>query len=438
MTDQKVMCIERAKFFGCLHAALQDSPDSRRPLAVLLLDLDRFKDINFAWGHAIGDRVLIKVAERLQSMLQESDVCVRIGDDEFGLLLPAVMNIGHATLAASKIQNLMQEPFEVNGSAIDIRASIGVALFPQHGADVDRLMHHVDTALCIAKRSGCGFAIYDKDETKAEPSQLSLEAELREAIGEGELALHYQPKISLKSGRISGLEALVRWDNPKRGFMAPDMFIPMAEQTGLIQPLTIWVLNSALRQCVAFAGAGIELNIAVNLSPRNLHDEELPLLVQRALETWGASPAHLVLEITENAMMEDPAYALGILKSLSDMGISLAIDDFGSGYSSLSYLSKLPVNELKIDKSFVLHMAEKEDDAMIVRSVIELARNFKLSAVAEGVENKETWDMLSNLGCDHAQGYYMSRPVPLEKLREWMSESPWGLGQERTSRAESS
>ncbi len=215
--------------------------------------------------------------------------------------------------------------------------------------------------------------------------------------------------------------------------MPPDEFIPLAEQTGLIQPLTLWVLNAALRQSVAYADKGIDLNIAVNLSPRNLSDAQLPELVSRAMVTWGAEPSRLILEITENAIMEDPAHCLEILSRLSDMGISIAIDDFGTGYSSLAYLKKLPVNELKIDKSFVMNMIEGKDDAMIVRSVIELARNFGLKAVAEGVENQQAWEMLTELRCDDAQGYYMSPPLPVEKLNKWMVDSPWGFGKKRAS-----
>jgi diguanylate cyclase (GGDEF)-like protein len=405
---------------------IQNGAQGNKILAVLILDLDRFRGINNALSNRVGDLLLEQVAERLRGMLRKSDTFARIGDDEFALLMPT-MNIGHTRLAASKIQSIMEPPFLLDGQQVTVKASIGIALSPQHGTDADRLMQYADGALAVAKRAGSRFIIYDKQEKDSGVSHFSLEAELQGAIGEGELAVYYQPKINVKSRQISGLEALVRWNSPKRGFMPPDEFIPVAEQTGLIQPLTLWVLNAALRQSVAFADKGVDLTIAVNLSPRNLDDAELPALVLRAMDTWGAAPSRLILEITENAIMEDPAHALEILHRFTDMGISISIDDFGTGYSSLAYLKKLPVNELKIDKSFVMNMVEEKDDAMIVRSVIELARNFGLNAVAEGVKNERAWEILADLGCDHAQGYYISPPVPIEKLNKWMVESPWGL-----------
>ena len=273
----------------------------------------------------------------------------------------------------------------------------------------------------------------DQEHKGKEYGQFSLESELRTAIGEGELNLYYQPKIDLRTGRISGMEALVRWHSPTRGLIPPDKFIPVAEQTGLIQPLTLWVLNTALRRRFPKTCEGTDLSVAVNLSPRNLNDAELPELVLRALETWNAEPSRLILEITENAIMEDPANSLKILSRLSSLGISLSIDDFGTGYSSLAYLKKLPVDELKVDRSFVMTMVEQKDDAMIVRSVIELGRNFGLKTVAEGVESEEIWHQLLDLGCDYAQGYYMSPPMPYEKLNQWIVESPWGLGREAAS-----
>ena len=405
---------------------IQNGTQGNKILAVLILDLDRFRRINNALSHRVGDLLLEQVAERLRGMLRKSDTCARIGDDEFALLMPT-MNIGHTRLAASKIQSIMEPPFLLDGQRVTVKASIGIALFPQHGTDADRLMQYADGALSVAKRSGSRFVIYDKEEKDSGLSQFSLEAELQDAIGQGELALYYQPKINVKSRQISGLEALVRWNNPKRGFMLPDEFIPVAEQTGLIQPLTLWVLNAALRQSVAFADKGADLTIAVNLSPRNLDNAELPALVLRAMDTWGAAPSRLILEITENAIMEDPAHSLEILHRFTDMGISISIDDFGTGYSSLAYLTKLPVDELKIDKSFVMNMVDEKDDAMIVHSVIELARNFGLNTVAEGVQNERAWEILAALGCNYAQGYYMSPPIPVERLNKWIVESPWGL-----------
>lgn len=433
MPNSLPACFDRRAFFECLQDTIDNRAEQHESLAVLIVDLDRFGEINQALGHRVGDLVLEHVNERLRGMLRQTDALARIGDDEFAVLLPTVMSIGHTMLAASKIQTIMNDPFLVSGHRLTVKASVGIALFPQHGADSHQLMQHADTALSVAKRSDSGFAIYDKEDKDSEGLQFSLEAELRAAIGEGDLELVYQPKIDLRTGQISGLEALVRWHSPARGFMPPEKFIPVAEQTGLIQPLTLWVLNAALRQRVGYAGEGADLSIAVNLSPRNLSDAELPELVLRALDTWNATPSRLILEITENAIMGDPVHSLKVLSQLNGLGISLSIDDFGTGYSSLAYLKKLPVDELKVDKSFVMTMVEEKDDAMIVQSVIELARNFGLKTVAEGVESEKIWDMLLSLGCDYAQGYYMSPPMPYEKLNQWIVESPWGLGQEDTS-----
>ncbi|MFQ6023532.1 MAG: putative bifunctional diguanylate cyclase/phosphodiesterase [Acidiferrobacterales bacterium] len=417
----------RRAFFERVQAVIHERAGANTPLAVLILDLDGFRDINNTLGHDGGDLLLEQVAERLQGMLRESDVLARIGDDEFGLLLPAVLNLGHAVLAASKIQKVMENSFLGDAQAVNVRASVGIVLYPEHGTDVRPLMRRADTALAMAKRSGSGFAIYDKEDTKTNLARSSLEADLRQAIGEGELVLYYQPKVNLKTAQISGMEALVRWDSSTRGFLPPDEFIPLAEQSSLIQPLTLWVLNAALRQCASYTSGRMKLNVAINLSPRNLDDPELPELVLRALQTWNVAPECLVLEITENAVMQNPTRCLESLNALSSIGLSLSIDDFGTGYSSLTYLRELPVHELKIDKSFVMNMTENPSNAMIVRSVIDLARNFNLKVVAEGVESQQAWNMLAHLDCDYAQGYYLSRPIPVAELDKWMTKSPWRL-----------
>ena len=431
--DKLTRLPDRRAFFERLRTTIGERSNTNRLLAVLILDLNRFREINAALGHHTADLLLQHLAQRLRDMLRESDTLARIGDDEFAMLLPTVMNLGHATLAANKIQKVMEEPFSVDGQEVNITGSIGIALCSQHGTHIEQLMQRADTAVSMAKRSPSGFAVYDSDKGDGDPglSHLSLESELHNAIGDGELALYYQPKINIKTGQTHGVEALVRWDSPKRGFMPPDEFIPLAEATGLIQPLTQWVLNTALRQCASYA-RNMELSVAINLSPCNLRDPELPDLILCALETWDVAPMRLVLEITENAVMENPDHSLKILAQLSGAGLSLSIDDFGTGYSSLAYLRKLPVNELKIDKSFVMNMAEDQDNAMIVRSIIDLARNFHLKVVAEGVENEPTLDMLARLDCDYAQGYYISRPVPLAELDKWMTESPGGLSNNST------
>jgi EAL domain-containing protein (putative c-di-GMP-specific phosphodiesterase class I) len=310
---------------------------------------------------------------------------------------------------------------------IRVETSIGVALYPEHGAEAGVLFRRADIAMNISKQAGVPYTVYDPAQDKHSPQRLALMGELHHAIEHNELLLFYQPKINLKTRRILGVEALVRWQHPYRGMIPPDQFILPAEQTGLIHPLTQWVLAAGMRQCKAWREAGMALTVSVNLSARNLLDMKLPGQVAELLRMTGVSAEWMTFEITESAIMADPVRALEILNMLHEMGIRFSIDDFGIGYSSLAYLKKLPVDEIKIDKSFVINMIKNLSDAVIVRSTIELVHNIGLRVVAEGVENKDLWDRLSALGCDMAQGYYMCRPLPAEELTRWLSESPWGL-----------
>ncbi|HEY4485715.1 MAG TPA: EAL domain-containing protein [Nitrospiria bacterium] len=416
----------RNMLYDRLLNAIRTGGDEGRPMALLLMDLDRFREINDTLGHHRGDILLQQVGSRLQGALRPSDIVARLGGDEFAVVLP-LAGSKDAALVADKILKALEPPFIIEGLPIVVEASIGLALYPDHGGNPDSLMQRADVAMYAAKRTGEGCIIYETKHDLHSPRRLALMGELRRAIEQDQLFLHYQPKIDLKTRQVIGVEALARWKHPEHGFVPPDQFIPSAEKTGLIKPLTLWVFSTAQRQCLTWHRAGKSLTVSINLSARNLHDPELPDHLAKLIETCGGKSDRLELEITESAIMADPARALEAITRLRAVGIRFAIDDFGTGYSSLAYLKKLPVDTIKIDKSFVIHMAQDENDAVIVRSTIELGHNLGLKVVAEGVENKEAWNMLAALGCDAAQGYYMCRPIPGEELTRWFGESPWGL-----------
>ena len=409
----------RTLFHDRVHQALSSARREHVPAAVMIMDLDRFKEVNDTLGHASGDELLKQVGLRLRDSLRESDTVARLGGDEFGILLPKVLDAETAVAVARKLRTTLEEPLTIHGLALQMEASIGIALFPDHGSDVQGLLQRADVAMYVAKeQSGC--EVYTRERDEYSPDRLTLLTELRRAIDRGQLGLHYQPKADLRTGEIHGVEALVRWNHPERGMIPPDEFIPPAQKTGVIAPLTMFVLDEALRQCRTWALQGLELCVAVNLSTRNLLDVHLPDTVGQLLTRWEVPPRLLELEITESTILADPVRAMQILSRLDKMGVRLAIDDFGTGYSSLAYLKRLPVDELKIDKSFILGMEESENDAVIVRSTIDLGRNLGLRVVAEGVETQAAWNHLVALGCDVAQGYFLSRPAPAEQLTEWL------------------
>jgi diguanylate cyclase (GGDEF)-like protein len=389
--------------------------------AVLIMDLDHFKEVNDTLGHHHGDLLLKRIGPALEEVLRSSDTVARLGGDEFAILLPGLAGPGSAIHVAEKVLERLGRPFVVDGSPLHVGASIGIACFPSHGDDVDTLIQRADVAMYWAKAGGTGCEIYSPEQDRYTPERLALAAELRRALERpDELLLLYQPKIDLQTGMASGVEALVRWDHPRHGLLPPGEFIAIAERTGLIHSLTSHVLEGAVRQSRAWQDAGIDLKVAVNLSNRTLLDESLPDHVSGLLARHGVAPGRLELEITESTIMADPVRATAILDRLSAMGIRLAIDDFGTGYSSLSQLKRLPVHEIKIDKSFVLGMRADKDDAVIVQSTIDLGRNLGLNTVAEGVEDEATLSELSRLGCDFAQGYHMSRPISSADLGKWL------------------
>ena len=374
-----------------LEHAIELSKRKSASFGVILMDLDRFKEINDTLGHDVGDEVLREVGRRLKATIRAEDTVARLGGDEYVLLIDDLEPQG-AALIANKILASLDRPFLWQNQSIDLGASLGCSFYPSQCGDASGLLRCADIAMYVAKRSGQGYALYSPDQEVTSRDDLSLKSELREAIQKNQLCLHYQPQIDHRNQRIVGLEALVRWNHPQRGFLVPDAFIPQAEEAGLIGPLTLWVLKSALAQQAALHQQGHLLNMAVNLSARNLHDMELPASVHRLLVESGVDPKHLTLEITESAVMSNPSDGLTILTELDRMGVKLAIDDFGTGYSSLAYLKRLPVDELKIDKSLVTDMEVNENDAVIVRSTIDLAHNLGLKVTAEGVETQEVWD----------------------------------------------
>ncbi len=398
-----------------LHRRVADAIESVKrdggTVAVMLMDLDRFKEINDTFGHQSGDQLLCEVAGHLTQAVRAQDTVARLGGDEFAILCsPVAGPLGAVALAERAIEQV-QASHTVAGVEVDVDASIGIALFPRHGDTVDELLRCADIAMYASKTSGAP-TLFAPELDHHSAARLTLASQLRRAIAQRELAVYFQPKADFDSGQISSVEALVRWEHPEHGLLPPDRFIPLAEQTGLIRPLTTFVLDSALEQCRAWRHEGLNLAVAVNITGRDLLDQRFAEEVKDLLRKWEVMPSRLELEITENTVLTDPVRARTVLMTLNQLGVRLAIDDFGSGNSSLGYLKRLPIDVLKIDKSFVLQMHDNEDDAVIVRSTIDLGHNLGLKVVAEGVSSVSAWDRLRGLGCDVAQGYYLSKPVP--------------------------
>jgi diguanylate cyclase len=411
----------RELFADRVGQAIRAADRELQPAALLLLDLDRFKDVNDTLGHHHGDQLLCEVGTRLEAALRQVDTVARLGGDEFAVLVPGATAEGAAAVA-DKLRTALHAPLTLDGVTLDLDASIGIAVYPDHGNDTAELLQHADVAMYSAKQTHAGFMVYDPAVDQHSPRRLALLGGLRRALERDELVLHYQPKADLRSGLILGAEALVRWQHPEHGLLGPGEFIPLAERTGLIHPLTRWVLDAALRQAAQWRRDGHQLSVAVNVSTRCLLDPGLPDQVAERLEAWQVPAGSLVLEVTESAVMADPARALDVLGRLHGLGVRLAVDDFGTGYSSMAYLKALPVDELKVDRSFVGQMAESSSDAVIVRSTIDLGHNLGLRVVAEGVESQETWRKLEALGCDTAQGYYLGRPMSPADLEHWLAQ----------------
>jgi diguanylate cyclase (GGDEF)-like protein len=407
----------RVQFRDAVLAAVQAGESAN--LAVIMLDLDRFKHVNDVLGYASGDRLLQGVAERLRSVVRDGDTIARLSGDEFALLLPQA-DAALARDVAVRITAAFERPLQLDDHTIDLSAGLGIALWPAHGPDGDTLLSRAEVAMYAAKRRTAGAQMYDASLDSASAQNLSLLTELRTAVEENQLRLFLQPKVDVASGALCGAEALVRWQHPTRGLVPPMEFIPFAEQTGFIRQLTLWMFAEVARRQSALAAMGVA-RVAINLSTRDLLDTELPDKLDALLLRHGATASRLCLEITESAIMDDPERAEATLQRLAERGFKLSIDDFGTGYSSLAYLKRLPVHELKIDKSFVMAMERDASDAKIVRSTIDLAHALGLTVVAEGVENASILTQLQTLGCDDAQGYHFAKPLAFDAFGAWVA-----------------
>ena len=398
--------------------AITAAKEDRRPLALIRVELEHLREINESLGDAEADQMLRAVAARLHAEVGDSGRLARMAEAEFAVVVPRA-GAEQATQLAQRILLALAEPIEISGLLLDARSSIGVSLFPGHGTDADALLRRSNLALGHALRGGNGVSLFKGGLDVECAQRLSLMGDLRAAIEGNELQLFCQPKLRMNSGAVCGAEALVRWQHQRLGLINPDEFIKLAESSGLITPLTYWVLDAALRQSYAWREHGLQQPLSVNLSARDLRDPRLLDRIGGALATWGARPGWIEFELTESALMEDPAGALDTLTRLKGLDVSLTIDDYGTGYSSLSYLRRLPVDAIKIDRSFVSDMMSNKDSATIVRSTIELAHNLDLTVIAEGVEDQRTFDELAALGCDMAQGFCISRPIPMDEFRAW-------------------
>ena len=404
--------------------AIRSANREPAPFALMVIDLDGFKDVNDSLGHQAGDHLLQETATRLLRELRQSDTAVRLGGDEFAVLLPTVATKEGAETVARKLMRALEEPVMLGDANVRVTASFGAALFPAHGDEVGDLLRRADRAMYEAKRERQGFLVFASRMEEEGDDRLRLQADLERAIGCGELVLYYQPKVDLLTGKTSGAEALVRWKHPKLGILPPARFIPLAERTRLIGPLSLCVLRLAAAQARAWADEGRPLAIAVNVSAANLDDEEFVGHVKHILDESGVSPDLIELEVTETALMRDPERAQAAIRAFSELGVRVSIDDFGTGYSSMTYLRRLAVAKIKIDKSFVMDMGISRNDSVIVRSIIDLGHSLGLKVVGEGVESADSMAALASLGCDYAQGYHLARPLEVEAFDAWRRANP--------------
>jgi diguanylate cyclase (GGDEF)-like protein len=388
-----------------------------------LLDLDGFKEINDTLGHFAGDHLLQLLKPRLESVIRPGDFVARLGGDEFAFVFDPIQLDDDGILLAKQLRQAIMQPFDFDRTQIQIGASVGLSIYPDHGDEPSVLLRRADVAMYQAKRTMTGYEVYDAERDPYGPRRLSLINDIRQAIDNGDLVLYYQPKVQTGSHKMCGVEALVRWQHPTHGFIPPNEFIPLCEVSDIIHALSDYVMQQALHDAMQWRQHGHDVKVAVNISARDLMDHALPTRVSGVLQKTGASADMLQLEITENDLMHDPDRAKSTVQTLCDMGVGLCIDDFGTGYSSLSYLKHLHVQELKIDQSFVCDILDDENDAVIVRSIIDLAQSLGLDVTAEGVESREILDVLTKYGCKQVQGYHILRPVPQEKLLHWIVSS---------------
>jgi diguanylate cyclase (GGDEF)-like protein len=416
-TDDLTGLSNRRHLLDRLETAIADG----EPLALLLVDLDGFKDLNDTLGHHAGDEVLRQVGPRLAGVVRAQDTLARLGGDEFALVL-APADEPAASATALRLRGVLERSFDVESIAVHVDASVGIALFPKHSGSALGLLQRADVAMYEAKRVRTGHEIYLPARDRHSRDRLALIGELHTAIGSGQLVLHYQPKVELASGTVRGVEALLRWQHPQRGLLAPTHFLPLAEQSGLTRDLTAFVVDRALAETAGGRHGESPIPVAVNLGPADLLDLGLPSEVARMLERRDCRPERLTLEVSEDIVMADPERTLDVLARLRETGVGLALDDFGAGHSSLAHLRQLRVHELKIDRSFVLDAARSPRDAAIVRTTVELGRRLGLRVVAEGVTSRAAWELLAECRCDDAQGFFIARPMPARELRDWLAQ----------------
>jgi diguanylate cyclase (GGDEF)-like protein len=436
-TDELTGLPNRREFGRLLSSHLTRARDRGEPLALLIIDLDRFKELNDALGHHAGDAVLAQIGPRLRTILRgDDDVLARLGGDEFAVLLPGARS---AEQIGRRIARALEDRFPVDGIDVQVAASVGIAVFPEHGEDADLLLRRADVAMYQAKTSRSGHAFYAREQDRNTRARLELIGELRDAVDAGELVVHYQPIVDLATGAVTDVEALVRWQHPERGLLAPGEFIPLAEQTGVMRKLTDHVLETALSQGARWRSDGLDIGVAVNVTASILLEAGWPEAVADALRRWSTPPARLRIEITEDALMVDPERALAVVRALGEAGVGVSLDDFGTGYSSLGLLKQLPVDELKIDRSFVDNALDDTADAAIAQAVAGLGRRLEMRVVAEGIEDERTLHAVADWGATHAQGFYISRPQPAEALTAMLSSTsslrgPWPASPRSNSR----
>lgn len=425
MRNHVMPIVQRSSLAEALSARIAESAAVDGSIGVLAIEIFRIREINNTFGYKAGDDILEQTVGRLTALLRDGDQLYRTGGAEFVLITATLKNPAITTLAATKAQNLLQEPFQLDGQSIRVSSFIGIAASNDGAPTGEMLMQRADMALSRAKTTNTPFVVYEADQDNDAADAVFIENELKQGIEDDELLLVFQPKVNLMGAIVNGVEALARWHSPQRGPIFPSRFVPVAENSHLVMPFTVWTLNTALRHLRELRNQHLDLSMAINLSANIFHNSDIVDLIHHAIKLWESDPRAVVIEITESTMMINPQNSMRTLQSLCDLGLRISIDDFGTGYSSLSYLRRLPVNELKIDRGFVQDMVINKDDETIVRTVIDMAHNFGLTVTAEGVENEETLQRLMALGCDSAQGFHIAKPMPADELASWLAESRW-------------
>lgn len=421
MNDIRAYVADRDTLFHELSKFIDSHQVSGKKLAILLIKIDHFRRINMIHGYPVGDSLLEEFSKRLQQASREKDFLARMGNAEFIMILPEIINEGHSILAANKLLGSIEEPIFIKDKKLKINAHIGISIYPDQTEDINALITKAETALITARASNDFFSVYSEDTTEDELNLWDIQTYLDAALDNDEFELYFQPQVNMQTGLVFGAEALIRWHNKERGYIRPDIFIPVAERTDQIHAITWWTINTAIRLIKDWPKTWTPLKVAINISTKVLKDTEFVESVRSSLNIWDTAHEQLTLEITESALMDDMTTSFITLEELKTLGLNISIDDFGTGYSSMAYFKYIPANELKIDQSFVSYMLNNPMDMHIVKTVIEMAHGFDFKVVAEGIENKETFNALKDLGCDIAQGYYLARPMPQKEFIEWLN-----------------